>query len=32
MSFAIETEKNNKILFLDANSVSEQGKYPTNLY
>ena len=27
MSFSIETEQNNKISFLDANVIHEQGKF-----
>ena len=32
MSFTMETEQNNKILFLNASVIPEQGKFPTNIY
>ena len=32
MLFTIETEQNNKILFLDVNVISEQGRFVTSVY
>ena len=32
MSFTIETEKSNKISFLDVNVIREQGKFTTIVY
>ena len=32
MSFTIETEKNNKISFLDVNVIREQVKFVTSVY
>ena len=32
MSFTIETEQNNKMLFLDINVIHEQGKFITSVY
>ena len=32
MSFTIETERNNKISFLDINFIREQGKFITSVY
>ena len=32
ISFTIETEQNNKILFLDDNVICEQGKFITSIY
>ena len=32
MSFTIETEQDNKISFLDANVIHEQGKFTTRVY
>ena len=32
MSFAIKTEQNNNVSFLDANDICEQGTYTTKVY
>ena len=32
MFFTIETKQNNKISFLDASDIREQGKYTTTVY
>ena len=32
MPFTIETEQSNKISFLDANVIREQGKFTTSVY
>ena len=32
MTFTVETEQNNKISFLDVNTIHEQGKFITNVY
>ena len=32
MSFAVKTEQNNKISFLDVNVIREQGKFITSVY
>ena len=32
MSFSMETEKENKLLFLDVEIIPEQGKFTTTIY